>query len=91
MDSVAAFTNLDSPEGSQPCPVLGLNGHVMQLKVPKRVSIGSAVKVETSNTLSLGEVSCCRPEGDSYVVSVEVVQALHDVGELARLASALLS
>ena len=91
MDSVAVFTNLDGAEASQTCPVLGLYGHVMQLRVPKRVLIGSPVKVETDDILALGEVSCCRPESDGYVVSVDVLQALHDVSELSRLARALLA
>ena len=91
MENVAAFTNLDNTEVSQACPVLSLDGPIMQLKLPKRVDIGSAVKIEADNTLSLGEVSYCRPEGDGYVVCVEVIQALHNVTEMARLAQALLS
>lgn len=91
METVATFTNLDDAEDSQVCPVLGLDGHMMQLKLSKRADIGSAVKVETGNTMSLGEVSYCRPEGDGYVVWVQVMQALHDVTELSRLARALLA
>lgn len=88
---VAAFTNLENAEVSQVCPVLGLDGRMMQLKLPKRVNIGSAVKVEAGDTLSLGEVSYCRPDGDGYVVWVELMQALHSVTELSRLARALLA
>ena len=73
METVAAFTNLNDAEVSQSCPVLGLDGHVMQLKLPKHVGIGSAVKVETGDTMSLGEVSYCHPEGDGYVVWVELM------------------
>jgi hypothetical protein len=91
MDAVAAFTNLNDPEVSLDCPVLGLDGHTMQLKLSKRVEIGSAVKVATGDTLSLGEVSYCRPANDGYIVWVEVMQALHDVTELSRLARALLT
>jgi hypothetical protein len=91
METVAAFTNLDDAEVCPACPVLGLDGHMMQLKLSKYVNIGSAVKVETGDTLSLGEVSYCRPEGDGYVVWVEVLQALHNVTELSRLARALLA
>jgi len=91
MDTVGAFTKLDSAEVSEACPVLGLGGHTMQVKLSKRVDIGSPVKIQTSDTLSLGEVSYCRPEGDGYLVWVEVMQALHDVGELSRLARALVS
>lgn len=91
MDTFAAFTNLDDAQLSEACPLLGHEGHSIQLKLSKRVDIGSAVKIEAGDTLSLGEVSYCRPEGDGYVVWVEVMQALHDVGELSRLARALLA
>jgi len=91
METVGAFTNLDDAGVSQTCPVLGLNGHTMQVKLSKRVDIGSAVKVEAGDTLSLGEVSYCRPEGDGYLVWVEVMQALRDVTELSRLARALVA
>jgi len=91
MQTVGAFTNLDGSGVSQTCPVLELDGRTMQVKLSKRVDIGSAVKVETADTLSLGEVSYCRPAGDGYLVWVEVMQALHDVGELTRLAQALVS
>ena len=90
MEKVAAFTNLDDAERPVACPVLGLDGYTMQLKLSKRVAIGSAVKVEAGDTMSLGEVSYCRPEGDGYVVCVEVMQALKNVSELSRLARALL-
>jgi hypothetical protein len=89
METVGSFTNLNDAGVSQACPVLGLDGHTMQVKLAKRVDIGCAVKVETDNTLSLGEVSYCRPEGDGYLVWVDVMQAMHDVAELTRLARAL--
>lgn len=91
METVAAFTSLNDKELSQSCPVLGLDGNTMQLKLSKPVGIGSPVKIKTGDTLSLGEVSHCRPEDGGYVVWVDVMQALHDVTELTRLAQALLA
>ena len=91
METVAVLTNLDDAQVSQSCPVCGLDGHRMQLKLAKQVDIGSAVKVEAGDTMSLGEVSYCHPEGDGYVVCVEVLQALHNVTELSRLARALVT
>ena len=91
MEMIAALTNLGKSKLSQVCPVLGLEGHVLQLKVSEQVDIGSAVKVEAGDTLSLGEVSYCRPEGDGYIIWVEVMQALHSVAELSRLARALVA
>jgi hypothetical protein len=91
METVAAFTKLDDAKVAVQCPVLGLDGRTMQLKLPKWVDIGSPVKVEADDTLSLGEVSYCRPEGDGYLVWVELLQSLHNVAELSRLASALVT
>ena len=76
---------------TQICHVLALDGKTMQLKLPQYLNIGSPVKVEADDTMSLGEVSYCRPDGDGYVAWVEIFQALHNVHELTRLARALLS
>ena len=51
---------------------------------------GAAIKIEGDDVLFLGEVSSCRTEGDSFVVSVEVKHAIYNTRELARLASRLL-
>jgi hypothetical protein len=91
METLVAYTNLSETEVSQVCPVLGLDGNTMQLKLQKRIDVGSAVKIQADDTMSLGEVNCCRPEGDGYVVSVELFEALHHVTELSRLARALLA
>jgi len=90
METVAALTNLEA-EVTQTCSVLGLNGSTMQLKFPHHLTVGSAVKIEADDTISLGEVSYCRREGDGYVVWVELIQALRHVTELSRLARALVS
>ena len=88
---IAALTNLEQTEDSQACSVLAVSGHMMQLRSPKPVGIGNAVKIEADETLSLGEVSYCRPDGDGYIVWVNLLEALHNVGELSRLARALLT
>lgn len=91
METLAAFTKLENAAVSLRCPVLGLDGHMVKLKLPQWVDIGSAVKVESDDTMSLGEVSYCLPEGDGYMVWVELFQSLHNVAELSRLAHALIS
>ena len=90
METVAALTRLDEAKVTQTCSILGLDGRTMQLQLPQYVTIGSPVKVEANDTMSLGEVSHCRPDGNGYVACVEVLQALHNVTELTRLARALL-
>lgn len=90
METVVAFTDLEDSNTSHNCLVLALDGPSMQLKLPRQVAIGTPVKIEADDTLSLGEVSYCRPTEDGYIVWVEVLEALHNVGELSRLARALL-
>ena len=95
METVAALTSLDQAldqtKITHTCRVLGLHGNTMQLKLPQYLNIGSAVKVEADDTMSLGEVSYCHPDGDGYVARVEILEALHNVNELTRLARALLA
>jgi hypothetical protein len=91
METLVAYTNLSETKTPQVCPILGLDGHVLQVKSPAYASIGSAVKIETDDTMSLGEVSYCQPDQDGYVVWIHLVQALHDVTELSRLARALVA
>lgn len=91
MDTVAAITTLDQTEISQPGTILGVHGHTMELKIPRQVGVGSAVKVEANDTLALGEVFACRPDAEGYTVWVDLIEALHGVNELSRLAKALIS
>ena len=90
METVAQFTDLEDKEVSENCPVLEVKGPTVHLKLPKHVALGKAVKIEANDTLSLGEVIHCRPAEDGYIVCVEVLEALHNVTELSRLARALL-
>ena len=90
METVAALTSLEA-EITQTCLVLGLDGNTMEVKLPQYLNIGSPVKVEADDTMSLGEVTYCRPEGDGYLARVEILEALHNVNELTRLARALLA
>jgi hypothetical protein len=91
METVAALTCLGDREATQSCLIVQIQGRNMLVKLPQYVQIGSPVKVEADDTMSLGEVSYCRPEGDDYIVEVELLQALHNVNELSRLARALLT
>jgi hypothetical protein len=62
----------------------------MGLLIASRVSVGAAVKVEWSNTLLLGEVIYCRPEGEGYAIGLELKHALYNTAELAELAKRIL-
>ena len=60
------------------------------LVIDRRVPLGSAVKVEWGNTLLLGEIRYCRPEGDGFAIGLDLEHALYQTEELARLAERLL-
>ena len=91
METVAALTNLQEPEIAQSCSVLDVNGRLMQVKMQKPIAVGSPVKVEAEDTISLGEVSYCISEGEGFIVWVNLMEALHNVTELSRLARALVN
>jgi hypothetical protein len=61
----------------------------MGLLIDREVPLGAAVKVEWSQTLLLGEVCYCRPEGEGFVVGLQLEHALYTTAELARLARRL--
>ena len=60
------------------------------LRIDRLVPLGSAVKVEWGQTLLLGEVRYCRPEGDGFTIGLDLEHALYHTEELARLARRLL-
>jgi hypothetical protein len=62
----------------------------MAIEIDARVSIGAAVKVEWSDTLLLGEVCYCRPEGKGFAIGLRLEHAVYNTSELARLAKRLL-
>ncbi len=91
METLVAFTNLSETETPQICPMVRMDGRILQVKLPTYAAIGTAVKIECNDTLSLGEVSGCQPEQDGYVVWIQLIEALRDVTELSRLARALVA
>ena len=62
----------------------------MGIEIDARVSIGAAVKVEWSDTLLLGEVCYCRPQGKGFAIGLRLEHAVYNTSELARLAKRLL-
>jgi hypothetical protein len=91
METLVAYTNLSEQETVQLCPVVQLDGSMLQVKVPSYAAVGAAIKIEADDTMSLGEVTWCEPGQDGYTVRIQLIEAMHDVTELSRLARALLS
>lgn len=91
METLVSYTNLSETETPQICPVVQLDGSMLLVKLPSYAAVGAAVKIEADDTLSLGEVTWCQPEQDGYAVWIQLIEAMHDVTELSRLARALVS
>jgi hypothetical protein len=69
--------------------LLDMSGSGVQLRAPMPVSCGAAIKIESGDTLMLGEVCRCRPEAGAYTVGVQLSQELSSLTELERLNRAL--
>jgi hypothetical protein len=69
--------------------LLEISGSGLQLRLPKPVPCGAPVKIESRDTLMLGEVRRCEPEAGAYTVGVQLSPELSSLTELERLNRAL--
>jgi hypothetical protein len=60
------------------------------LRFEEAVSQDAAIRIDFEDSLVLGQVIACVPEGTSFLVSLEVVEAIAAVSDLARLVGALM-
>src|SRR5690349_20637313 len=67
-----------------PARARNLSGRALALDMPNPAPIGAALKIQVADTILLGEVSYCQPRGESYLVGVELDQALNDIATLAE-------
>jgi hypothetical protein len=75
--------------GSEASPVMEaclveMSGRVLRLRAPRPIPCGAPVKVEATDTLMLGEVIRCDPEGGAYTIGVQLSHSLAAVGGVAR-------
>jgi len=67
-----------------PAKIRNISGRGVGLEVGEPVPTGSALKIEVSDSMLLGEAIYCRPEGDHYYVGIELDQALRSLMALSR-------
>ena len=70
--------------------IINYSGNGLGLFAERPAAEGAALKVEWRDTLLLGEVCYCRPEGDGFAIGLDVEHALYHTEELARLARRIL-
>jgi hypothetical protein len=66
--------------------VLVLKQPLMQLATPRKIERDSAIRIDTSDAVWLGEAEECVAAGDGFSVRVKLRHVLRDFETLARLA-----
>lgn len=64
--------------------VMDVSGSGIRLSVPLPVALGAPVKVEANETLSLGEVCRCLPDGDGYELGLQLSHTLTTLLDLDK-------
>jgi hypothetical protein len=59
--------------------VRNVSGRGIGLEVAEPIGTGSALKIEAGDSMLLGEVIYCRPDGDRFYLGVELDQAVHSL------------
>jgi hypothetical protein len=83
-------TLLGDVEAVFPGTIVNVSGKGMCLLSSQALVPGGALKIELADTLVLGEVIYCRPQGAGYQSGIALEQALYHMRELAALAQRLL-
>jgi hypothetical protein len=84
------LTLLGEVETVLPGKVVKVSGTGMCLLSSQALVPGAALKIEMADTLVLGEVIYCRPQGAGYQMGIALDQALYHTRDLATLAQRLL-
>jgi hypothetical protein len=69
METLVAYTNLSETKTPQVCPILGLDGHVLQVKSPAYASIGSGQDRDRRHDVAGG--SQLLPTGPGWLRGVD--------------------
>lgn len=68
---------------------VNISGRGMRLLLEQPVPLGSAIRVDLSDRVLLGEACYCQPEGDRWVAGLQLEHCLARAAELARLLEGL--
>jgi hypothetical protein len=64
--------------------VRNISGRGIGIEICQAIGTGTALQIDISDGLLLGEAIFCRQEGDHYFVGVELEHALYGLAELAK-------
>ena len=89
-DQEIAVTLLGDVETVFPGKIVNVSAKGLGLWTNRELTPGAALKIELADTMLLGEVIYCRPDGDGYSAGIALEQALYHTRNLAVLAERLL-
>ena len=83
------ITALTGGRVALPAVVSHRNGRGMRLVAGAPIAPGQTIQVDIQNGLLLGECLACSPSGGSYIIGLEIEQALLHLDSLANLVANL--
>jgi len=83
-DQTVSITILGDPEIQRTGKVRNASGRGLGVEMAFPVGIGSALKIELTDGVVLGEAMYCRGQNGSYFVGIALEQALFGLSELSQ-------
>jgi hypothetical protein len=83
-DQSVVVTVLGDPEVQQIARIRNASGRGLSMEIPSKVQPGSALKIELDDSILLGEVIYCKGGQGSYLLGMELDQALCGLTELGK-------
>ena len=70
--------------------IVEMKNRTATLRLEEAVAQHAPIRLDFDDSVVLGEVTDCVPEGASFLVSLKVVDAIASLSDLARLVSAVM-
>ena len=79
------LTLLGESNTTLPAMTVDMSGNGMAFVVNRAIPLGALVKVESDDSLILGEICHCSPQSNGFLVGLEIKQWLGNLEELTNL------
>ena len=89
-DLIARLTVLAEPSITVEGRVINASGRGLRILVDAPVPVNLPVRIDTGDSVLLGEICYCAPEGGHFGVGLQLDEVLAEVSELARHVDTLL-
>jgi len=79
------LTLLEEPRITLPALAVEISGSGMRIFLNRGIPLGTLVKVESDNSLILGEVCHCAVQPNGFLLGLKLLRLLSNLNELANL------